>query len=268
VQESDTIKRLNINFDLTDDTKLYATFSEGFSTGGYNRNGGTLGRDGKTTVPLSYDTETTENIEFGFKSTFADRRGRINGAFYQIDWNDIVVGVLDPTITNALFFINAGTAKVKGFEADLAYRLGAAWTVSGAVAFSDAELTALAPGARNIVPVGSRLARQPKFGGNVRVRYDFNLFGSADAYAMFGAVHQGSRFNGVNPGRTESPAYTTYDLNLGTDFGDNWTAQLSIKNLTNERYEISRSEVPNVGFINKTIGRPRAIGLTVTYKVK
>ncbi len=268
VQESDTIKRLNINFDLTDDTKLYATFSEGFSTGGYNRNGGTLGFDGKTTVPLSYDTETTENIEFGFKSTFADRRGRINGAFYQIDWKDIVVGVLDPTITNALFFINAGTAKVKGFEADLAYRLGGAWTVSGAVAFTDSELTSLAPGARNIVPVGSRLARQPKFGGNLRVRYDFNLFGSADAYAMFGAVHQGSRFNGVNPGRTESPAYTTFDLNLGTDFGDNWTAQLSIKNLTNERYEISRSEVPNVGFINKTIGRPRAIGLTVTYKVK
>ena len=268
VQESDTIKRLNINFDLTDDTKLYATFSEGFSTGGYNRNGGTLGFDGVTTVPLSYDTETTENVERGFKTTFADRRGRLNGAVYRINWDGIVVGVLDQTITNALFFINAGTAQVKGFEADFAYRLGEQWTVSGAVAFTDSELTALAPGARNIVPVGSRLARQPKFGGNLRVRYDFNLFGSADAYALFGAVHQGSRFNGVNPTRTESPAYTTYHLNLGTDFGDNWTAQVSIKNLTNERYELARSEVPNVGFINKTIGRPRSIGLTVTYKVK
>jgi outer membrane receptor protein involved in Fe transport len=267
VQESDTIKRLNINFDLTDDTKLYATFSEGFSTGGYNRNGGTLGFDGKTTVPLSYDTETTENVELGLKTTFADRRGRFNGAVYRINWDGIVVGILDQTITNALFFVNAGTAQVKGFEADLAYRLGERWTVSGAVAFTDSELTALKPGARGIVPVGSRLARQPKFGGNLRVRYDFNLFGSADAYALFGAVHQGSRFNGVSPGRTESPAYTTFDLNLGADFGDNWTAQLSIKNLTDERYELSRAEVPNVGFINKTIGRPRNIGLTVTYKV-
>jgi iron complex outermembrane receptor protein len=267
VEESDTIKRLNVNFDLTDNTKLYATYSEGFSTGGYNRNGGTLGFDGVTRVPLSYDTETTENFEFGWKTTFADRRGRLNGAIYRINWDGIVVGVLDQTITNALFFINAGQAQVTGLEADLAFKLDDRWTFFSAIAVTDSELTALAPGARNIVPVGSQLARQPVLGGNARLRYDFNLFGSSPAYAMFGAIYQGSRYNGVNPTRTKSPDYAIFDLNVGTDLGDNWSAQLSIKNLTNERYELARSEVPNVGFINKTIGRPRTIGLTVTYKV-
>jgi iron complex outermembrane receptor protein len=254
---------VNLQYAPFVDFHVYTTYSEGFSTGGYNRTGGVKGFDGSI-VPLSYDTEKTVNYEVGWKSTFANHRARWNGAVYRIDWDGIVVGILDQTITNALFFVNAGGAQVKGLESDLTFLLDDHWSVEGAFAWTDAKLTSIPPTVRNIVPVGSQLARQPKFGANARLRYDFNLMGNK-AYAVLGAIYQGPRFNGVNPGRTQSPAYTVYDLNLGATWHENWDTKLFVQNLLNDRYEVSRGEVPSIGWINKVIGRPRTIGVTVAY---
>lgn len=263
VNESDLIKRLNVQYSPSDNVRLYATYSEGFSTGGYNRTGGVPGFDGSE-VPLSYDTETTTNYEVGWKTTFANHRARFNGAVFKIDWDGIVVGILDQTITNALFFVNAGGAQVRGIEGELAFLLSDRWSIEGAFAVTDSELTSIPSTVRNIVPVGSQLARQPVLAGNVRLRYDFGLLGS-DAYATLGSIYMGSRYNGVAPTRTKSPAYTIYDLNMGAKWNEKWEAKLYVHNLLNDRYEVSRGEIPSIGWINKTIGRPRTIGFSVAY---
>jgi outer membrane receptor protein involved in Fe transport len=263
VSESDWIKRVNFTFSPTQDMHWYATYSEGFSAGGYNRTGGVKGFDGSE-VPLSYNTERTVNYEVGWKSTFANHRARFNGAVYRIDWDGIVVGILDQTITSALFFVNAGKARIKGLEGELTYLLDDHWSIEGALAVTDSELTEIPPTVPAIVPVGSQLARQPVLGGNARLRYDFNI-GTNKAYAVLGAVYQGSRYNGVNPTRTKSPAYTVYDLNIGATWHENWETKLFIHNLKNDRYELSRGEVPSIGWINKVIGQPRTIGVSVAY---
>jgi iron complex outermembrane receptor protein len=260
--ESDVIKRLNVTYAPTPDVRWYATYSEGFSTGGYNRTGGVRGPTG-IEVPLGYDTEKTANYEVGWKTTIG-HRARFNGAVYRIDWDGIVVGILDTSITTALFFVNAGKARIKGLEADLTYLLNDNWSVEGALAVTDSELTSIPPTVPNIVPVGSQLARQPVLGGNVRLRYDFNLLGNR-AYAVVGAIHQGSRYNSVNPTRTKSPSYTVYDLNVGATWNENWETKLFVHNLLNDRYEISRSEVPTLSWVNKVIGRPRTVGFNVAY---
>jgi outer membrane receptor protein involved in Fe transport len=263
VSESDWIKRVNLTFSPTEDMHWYATYSEGFSTGGYNRTGGVKGFDGSE-VPLSYNTERTVNYEVGWKSTFANHRARFNGAVYRIDWDGIVVGILDQTITNALFFVNAGKARIKGLEGEMTYLLDDHWSIEGALAVTDSELTEIPPTVPAIVPVGSQLARQPVLGGNARLRYDFNI-GTNKAYAVLGAIYQGSRYNGVSPTRTKSPAYTVYDLNVGVTWHENWETKLFIHNLKNDRYELSRGEVPSIGWINKVIGQPRTIGVSVAY---
>lgn len=73
-----------------DDKLLYATFSTGFRSGGFNA----------PNVPIPvFKAEHLENYEAGFKSTFLDRRVRLNGAVYFERDHDY-----------QFFFIDASTA--------------------------------------------------------------------------------------------------------------------------------------------------------------
>ena len=260
--ESDTVPLVTVSYTPNDDLLLYATYSEGFTTGGFNRNGGP-GWDGSI-VPDHYQTETTENVELGWKATLADGRLRFNGAIYSIDWNDIVVNVLDETISLILFQTNAGSAHVNGIETNFMYLLNDSWSLSGAVAVTDSEITDVPPSAAGFAVEGTPLARQPVLGGNLRVQHNFQIAGN-EATATLGAVYKGGAWNGVSPDRDKMDAYTLWDASFMYAFNDNLTARLFAQNLTNERTELAVSRNQATGEITKTIGRPRTIGFNLSY---
>ena len=261
--ESDTIPLLTVSYTPTDNLLLYGTYSEGFTTGGFNRNGGP-GWDGSI-VPDHYHTETTQNLEFGWKASLLDGRLRFNGAIFNIDWNDIVVNVLDETISLILFQTNAGNAKVNGLEADFTYLIDGNWTLAGSIAVVDSEITHVPPSASSrFAEVGTPLARQPDFAGNLRVQRTFQV-GGMDAYAMLGAIYKGSAWNGVSPTRVQMESYTLLDANFTIDFGERMTGRVFAHNLTNERNELAISRNEATGQITKTIGRPRTIGVKLSY---
>ncbi len=267
VSESNFIERANLEYLASDNIHFYATYSEGFNAGGYNRNGGVPGKNGQS-IPLSYDTETTRNYEVGWKVLSADRRLRFNGDVYRIYWNNIVVGTQDIAISNAVFFVNAGRAQITGLEGQLEYVLSDRWSVEGAAAVTDGRLVYIPPTVPNIVPEGSQLARQPVLEVNARLRYDFNLLG-AHSYASLGAIYEGSRYNGVTLNRTQSPEYTLWDLNLGTKWGadEKWEGKLFIHNLTNDRNEISSGISANGGGLYRVIGQPLTLGVSIGYRL-
>jgi hypothetical protein len=105
VKEDGNTKRLNMTFHATDDVMLYVTWSEGFRPGGINRRG---------TIP-PYKADFLTNYEFGFKTTFANNRVRINGALFQDDWDDFQYSFLGQ---NGLTEIrNAGQARIRASRA-------------------------------------------------------------------------------------------------------------------------------------------------------
>jgi iron complex outermembrane receptor protein len=268
ISESNFIERGNLEYLLSDNVHFYTTYSEGFNAGGYNRNGGVPGKNGET-IPLGYNTETTRNYEVGWKMTSADRRLRFNGDAYLIEWNNIVVSVQNIAISNAIFFTNAGRAKIKGLEGQLEYLLSDRWSVQGSAAYTDGKLVYVPSTVPDIVSAGSRLARQPVVAANARLRYDFSLAGTR-SYASLGAIHEGNRYNGVTLQRTVSPAYTIMELNLGATWGDHdkWEGKLFIHNLTNNRYEVSSTvgNGPDGGFY-RVIGQPLTLGVSIGYRL-
>ncbi len=260
---SDTIGKFTLSYTPNDDILIFGTYSQGFRRGGFNRQGDIIHRTtGEFVFPAFYDTDSIDNYELGWKTTLADGRLRFNGSVYFIDWTAVQIDIFDQTVNRLLYTANAGQAEVTGLEGDFTFLASDNWTLSGAFSFNDTELTDRPVGADNLLPPGSDLALTPTFQGNVNVRYDFELAGNM-AYAQLGVQHRGDTNTSVVINENfPLDSYTTADLMFGMDM-ENWSVNLFINNLTDERAELF---ISNQDDISRTVvNRPLNAVLKVSY---
>jgi outer membrane receptor protein involved in Fe transport len=282
VKESGSIGKANITYKLDDDRMVYLTWSEGYRPGGINRRG---------TLP-PYLSDYLTNIELGWKSTWADNRLSFNASVFRQDWEDFQFSILG---ANGLTEIkNANQATIDGLEVDLNWAATYNLQIGGGFAMYNAKLTANYCGFTdaNGVPVttcatpeapsGTQLPVTPKFKGNLIARYSFD-FAGGEAYWQSALSHVGERTSDLRLlqrsilGNLE--AYTTADFSAGYS-RDNWSVDVSVSNLTDERAEVSKftacaetvcgaagvvPEYPNGQVYTNTI-RPRTFGIRFSQK--
>jgi iron complex outermembrane receptor protein len=126
--------RVTVRFKQSETLMLYASAARGTRSGGINA---------LITDPayITYDPETNNTYELGFKSTLAGGRVRLNASVFQIDWSDAQFRQAAPgsqttgTLVNAT--LNVGSITSKGFEVSLAANLTEHWSVDANVGFSD-----------------------------------------------------------------------------------------------------------------------------------
>lgn len=113
--KADTIK-LGLNWQITDDILTYASYTEGFKSGGFNPvppansiGGGQIGR------PVPYDPENVESYEAGGKFTMFDRRVRLNLAVFRAEYSGMQLPQFFPGTTTS-YTTNATGAIVEGIE--------------------------------------------------------------------------------------------------------------------------------------------------------
>lgn len=115
---TDVSPKFGVNWQATDDVLVYASYTEGFHSGGFfgvNQNIADFERD-------VYDPETSSNIEVGFKSQLFSRRVQLNGSYFFNDFEDKQeqsVQVDPSTNTVATVFSNAAAAEYQGIELEL-----------------------------------------------------------------------------------------------------------------------------------------------------
>ena len=92
---------------------LYLTYSEGFKAGGFTAFGPTRAE--------SFDPESVENTEFGFKTEMWDQRLRVNGAIYSMDYSDMQLSVARQLseLETRIAISNAGSAEIQGVELEV-----------------------------------------------------------------------------------------------------------------------------------------------------
>jgi len=261
--ESDTIGKFTLNYTPTEDVLLYATYSQGFRRGGFNRGGVVLHRTtGESLYPAFYGSDTIDNYEFGWKTTLLDSRLRFNGAAYFVDWTELQIDIFDQSISRLLFTANAGEAQVKGIEGDVTFLVTPNLTLSGAFSLNDTELTDRPAGADNLLPVGSDLALTPTFQGNLNVRYDFDLAGM-DAYAQLSLQHRGDVHTSIVVGSDHDlSSYTMADASFGVDM-DQWSVKAFLNNLTDKRSELFMSDQDDI--LRTVTSRPRSLVMKLSY---
>jgi iron complex outermembrane recepter protein len=243
--QSGETHKLNLSWQATPSKLLYATYSTGFRPGGNNRRPGIL----------PFKADTLSNYEIGWKSTWLDRKLRINGAVFYEKWKDLQFGLVPVGNNGVTNTYNAGDARIWGMEGDVSLRLGAL-TLSGSGSYIDAKLTTdfCQVGATGNIdcsngapaaPRGTRLPVQPKFKGTATARYEFSL-GSSDAFAQASAQHQGGTRSFLTDadfatvGGTKS--FTTVDFSVGAKFGQ-FSLEAFIVNAFDKRGQLSLNTV-------------------------
>ena len=256
ISENKHVGRVNLSWKKSDNTLLYATWSEGYRPGGINRN------------PFvgNYVSDFLTNWEAGWKTQWLNNTLQFNGAVFVEKWDNFQVAFQG---ANGITQVNNGhAAEVDGEEVQLLWSATSKLRLSAAAAFYSAYLKDdyLHFDGTIAAPNGTRLPLTPDFKANAIARYTFEL-GSFDAHVQSAIVYEGSRSTdldvALNAIKGDTPSYSTVDLSAGIE-NDSYSVELYVRNATNEnasQYQIGEC-VPTT--CSQTYGvrlQPRTIGI-------
>jgi outer membrane receptor protein involved in Fe transport len=289
--------KANLTYRIGDGSLVYATYSDGFRPGGFNRKPCSVG---SATCPTNADfvrlgtyvPDKVQNYEVGGKFSLLDRRLQVNFAAYQIDWSNIQITVFDQNISNQTFTTNLLDARIRGLEGDVTWRTTPELTFNSAFSFNDSEMTKYRKNTTVLRPLGGPLALSPKFQFNARLHWEKELSSGLAPFAQIGIHYVGKSisdvidnvdiryggstavYNGVTvrAGDVIAPIKAAQNLGsyatAGASFGvskDEWRLEVFGDNLTDKRPELYKSG--NDGELRTTTSRPRTIGLRFSYKI-
>ena len=263
----DIITKFTLSYTPKDNVLLFATISEGYRPGGWNRGGGIPSNNSAyPTVSAHYDTDDVDNIEFGWKATLADGKVQLNGNVYFIEWTNMQVTRFDPQNVSILTFVeNAADADIKGVEADLIWNVDENWTINAAISINDTELTDVYGQAVELAAVGSQLPLMPDLQTTIRARRDWVTNEGYEAFVQLGLQTGSDSYSSlVAVNRRDQDAYATVDLSMGVS-KDEWSAGLFIENLTDERVDQYINNQDDIMRI--TTNRPLTLSLRVSYDI-
>jgi iron complex outermembrane receptor protein len=245
------------------DQLYYVTYSEGYRPGFLNRPGGSVSDDGSYTVPFAFDTDDVTNYELGWKLDLLDGTLRFNGDLFFVEIENMQIGIFDTGISNLFFSDNGANAEVTGLEGDLTWVPGSVpgLMLTGGFSLLDTEITDSL--VTNFVQEGDELAFAPELQATVNARYEWDLVGGNLAHVMSYVSYSDE----VNTDIVADNSITLDSWMLwGATAGisaDQWTAELYVENLTDERAEVSGNAIFNRARVTMT--RPRTMGLRFTY---
>ena len=113
---------LKLSYVLTDDSMIYASYSQGAKSGGFNTNPAAVAILGT----VEFAREELDSLEIGYRSEFGNGRVRFNATVFDYDYNDFQAQqFLAPGISGT---INT-TAEISGMELELWAALSDNWSV-------------------------------------------------------------------------------------------------------------------------------------------
>lgn len=201
----DTIIKASIDWKVSDEVMLFASYSEGFRPPVTNRVGGgsATSQEGAFEgfrIPVYSTTDSLDNFELGFKSTLLDQTLRFNATAYYSKISDLQTSRYDPTNISFLVFTdNVGEAEIKGIDGDFTWVATDNLIISGAFSFIDTELTSVNDQLAGIAPsVGSRLPYSAEFSGNLQAQYFYHIAKDMTGYINGSISYTGDRLAGMS----------------------------------------------------------------------
>ena len=268
--EDDVNVKFNLAYAPADNSTYYATFSQGFRSGGNNEPDFATG-----TVFPPFKSDTLNNYEIGAKGLFFDGSLRLDAAAYYMDWSDLQARGLFSGLDGTTFLIldNIGDAEIKGIEIGaLASPLGSEFRIGGTLSLLNAELvtdTAVQSGP-NTGRAGDRIPNVPEVSGNLYGEYAFSLGSDWDVLTRVDYSYVGESFSDFRPNTARYQPQGDYSLvNVRATFnlGEQYRVAVYADNVFNENAVITYSADANLRRPSQIIAlRPRTFGITLGYR--
>ena len=252
---SSTTSRAVIQHDLTSDSNIYASLSEGFKAGGYATY--------ECTEP--YDPEEVTSIELGFKGSLSENTS-LNASLFRYDYTDFqvlqVVGI--QTVTR-----NAGDATVNGVEIEALSGINDSLSVNYGLTLLDAtygeflNTNGIQPQLGEQQLDGNYLTNAPKVSINLGLNYTTPMASGASLTYRANAAYK-SRIYFSEFNEYSQDAYTIVDLNLIWENADETLrSRFFIKNATDEDYISGYLSSATGGGRFGQWGYPRTAGIEI-----
>ena len=135
-------------------------------------------------------------------------------------------------------------------------------TVSGAFSLLNTEITKVLTPTNDVIK-GDELAFAPKFQGNLRARYSGTMADRAGRTHNARRNWSSSSFSDIiTINRDKIDSWLMASVTAGVS-EDNWSAEIYVNNLTDERAEVARNFVFDVQSV--TYVQPRTMGLRLNF---
>lgn len=276
----------SVNYQATDDVTLYASFSTGEKSGGFNPAFGNVSADAR-----EFDEEKTWNLEGGFRSRVAGGRARLNLAYFFTRYRDFQDAVFDP-VSTAFLVQNAGRQTTQGVDLSITANVTDSLTLSADIEYLHAKFNAYenaachsladavhvgGPGSPICDFSGERLPFAPRWAGSFAADYVFPLDWS-EIY-LHGDFSFKSNYtaSSIKAPEAEGVSYELLNARIGWR-SDKWDVAAWVKNLTNQTYGtiygpnvisnfLTDPADPDLASFRVWLNNPRTYGLTLRREI-
>jgi iron complex outermembrane receptor protein len=274
--------RVGLQYDLTDESNVFATVTRGYKGGGYDVGIG-------TTALLDVRPEKPTNYEVGLRASFPDQRAMFNITAFWLEVEDLQVTAREPGDVGLFLLLNAAEARTRGVEAEGFWRPLEAvdLTLSGSLAYTDGDYKSFprAPCYRGQTAAtgciggvqdlsGAQLPFAPKWSWNFDVNYARPLGSGAYTLYLAGNVNYRSDFpaNTPNDPSTQHPSFALFNAAVGVGPTDGmWKVTVFGRNLTDKFYYTRKFNTPTAAGLGaysvyKPYEAQRVIGVSLDLK--
>jgi iron complex outermembrane receptor protein len=257
--------RVGLKYFHNEDVMLFATYSVGYRSGGFN------GRVASLEEAIQpYDPETVDNYELGIKSELFDNRLRLNATIFTMEYNDKQEELQLPSnetdTGQKTVVINPSSATISGFEVDMQAYVTEGLSLRANVGYLDSEYDDFVytdvEGA--VVDLSNlEFRRAPEWTGTIDATYEWEV-GGGNAWVRGSYRYIDDHYTSItNNIESENGSQGLVDASVNYAIGD---LQFSLfgRNLTDEDTFTHGYEVAGL-WSYASVRRPRTYGLEVVY---
>ncbi|MEH6611127.1 MAG: TonB-dependent receptor [Halioglobus sp.] len=133
----DITGRVALEWDSSDDTLVYVSYTRGLKPGGSNL---TFSEGADALVKSAFEDETIDAYELGFKSEFMDSRVRTNVAAFYYDYTNLQFQATDFNEFGS-GVANIPASEIYGLEVEFTALIGDKFTLDAKLGFSESEVS-------------------------------------------------------------------------------------------------------------------------------
>lgn len=253
--------RLGLQYEISPDAMVYASYAKGFKSGGFN-----LGA-----INAAYEPEELTSYEVGLKADWLDGRLRTNVSAFNYGYDNLQV---QKVVGAAVQVLNAASAEIRGIEAEIKALPHENLELGLDVSLLDSEYKDFRtsdPARAELGEIdlsGNQLSQAPDYTVSLSVQYTMpTQYGEFRARVESRWVDR-VYFSPFNVPETAQAANNKINLFLNYEHPDGrWTASAFVRNLTDED-TIASSQVSASLFSFPVLGAlepPRTFGVQLGY---